>query len=101
MVGGKRDGACTPVRHRDHAGFGVKAALAIFLLQPIGQRRLLLDSERVERLAMAFLRGKAEPGDQFAVQPVGGPVARLIGAVAPDRSDSEPAGALPSRLPGP
>src|SRR3546814_12256035 len=58
------------------------------------------DVERVERLAISLQRGQTEPCDEFAVQPVGGPVGCLIRAVPPDRAELHPAGALPRRLPG-
>ena len=81
----KRAGAA--VRHGDDAGRRIEGVMPIFLLELIGQRRLLLDGKIVERLAIAVLGRKAQPGGEFAVQPVGRPVGRLVGAVAPDRTE--------------
>src|SRR3546814_7423121 len=62
MGGGQRDRAGAAVRHGDHARFGVEAVMPIFLLQSMGERRLLLDVEGVERLAIALSGREAQPG---------------------------------------
>src|SRR3546814_16087653 len=101
MIGGQGDGAGAAIRNGDRVRGGIKAVVPILLLQPVRQCRFLLDIERVERLAIAVLGRAAEPGGQFAVQPVGRPVGRLRGAAAPARARLHSAGALPPRLPGP
>src|SRR3546814_17372372 len=95
MIGGQGDGAGAAIRNGDRVRGGIKAVVPILLLQPVRLCRFLPDIERVERLAIAVLGREAEPGGQFAVQPLGGPVGRLIGAVSPDRSALHSAGALP------
>ncbi|MCY1346819.1 hypothetical protein D9M69_329150 [compost metagenome] len=76
----------------------VDLVAAVLLLQLEAQLRLgrfiQLGIVRAEFLA----RGDVEPGGQFAVQPVGAPVRRLVGAVAPDRAELHAADALPGLL---
>ena len=100
MAGNLGDGAGAPLRNRDHAGLRIQAVVPVFLLQRMGERRFLLEIERIERRAVFFRRRQPEPGRQLAVQPVRRPVGRLIGAMPPDRTQLHTAGALPGRLPG-
>ncbi|MNF85789.1 hypothetical protein D3C84_682000 [compost metagenome] len=59
---------------------------AVLAFELMAQQGLLIVIDNLIPLAISLLRRQVEPGEQFAVQPVGGPVRRLIGTVAPNRA---------------
>ena len=74
---------------------GVGAQLG---LQPRLQRGRLLGVEVVEGNAVAAARPRLGKPDGLAVEPVGGPVGRGVGAVAPDGAELLPADGAPDVL---
>ncbi|MCY1408331.1 hypothetical protein D9M71_236510 [compost metagenome] len=76
----------------------VHLVAAVLLLQLEAQLRLghLIQVGIVR--AVLFTGSNVEPGGEFAVQPVGAPVRRLVGTVAPDRAELHAADALPGLL---
>ena len=89
----------TPVGHRDHARLRIIGILAVFGRQTALQRGLGIGVQLGIVHAILFLGSQIQPGRQFTMQPVGGPVRRLIGTVPQDRPDRHPAGRLPGALP--
>ncbi|MNK94276.1 hypothetical protein D3C87_1144730 [compost metagenome] len=71
---------------------------AVLAFELMAQQGLLVVIDILISLGVILLRRQLQPGEQFAVQPVGGPVRRLIGTVTPDRAQLHAANALPGRL---
>ena len=60
--------------------------------------RLPVEGQRMRSRAPSRLGPDVEQRQRLAVQPVGRPVGRLVGAVAPDRAELLAAGGLPDLL---
>ena len=94
------DGFFAGVTDNHGAVFFDAAFVAVFVGQLGAQGGLLGNVQLFVFFTVAVLRGKIQPGDQLAVQPVGRPVRCLVCAVAENRADFHAAGGLPGRLAG-
>ena len=74
--------------------------VTVFVSQLRTQSRLLRNIQLFIVFAELSLCSEVQPGNQFAVQPVGSPVRSLISTVTQYRADLHTAGRLPSRLAG-
>jgi hypothetical protein len=83
---------------RDHAGCGIVGVAAHFFLQARVERGLLADLQAGIAGAVRLLRPYLAQRDGLAVQPVGRPVRRKIGAVPPDRAELLATGGQPGFL---
>ncbi|MNI40283.1 hypothetical protein D3C73_945000 [compost metagenome] len=93
---GFRDGLDASLTEHKRAIY--QPVAAILALELVAQQRLLVIIDLAVGLAETLLRPQVQPGEQFAVQPVGGPVGRLVGTVAPDRAHLHAADTLPGGL---
>ena len=86
------------VGNDQHAALGVVAVGAHFFLHACLHRCPIAHAERIERLAVALRAQLVDERGGLAMQPIRGPIGRLVGAVAPNRSDLLAARALPHLL---
>ena len=101
VIGGNTfDRADAVGRKGDLAGCLVVSILAERLLRVVMQRGLIALRKLVVGLAVFALCLLVEPAENLAVNPVSGPVRRLIRAVSPDRTDRHAANGLPGGLAG-
>ena len=91
-----RDRRCAILGEGDGFGGGVVGVGAHHALQPAAQGGLLFDRQlRIAGAAIVAAGPDIQDFDGFAMQPVGAPVGRDIGAMAPDRSQLHAAHRLP------
>ncbi|MNV23187.1 hypothetical protein D3C71_1141920 [compost metagenome] len=95
---GHRDRVGPHRGHRGHTRLGAVGVGAVLGLHAVAQHGLGGGVDVRKRLAVRALSGHVKPVEQLAVQPVGCPVGRLVGAVAPDGTQLHAAHRLPGGL---
>ncbi|MCY1223970.1 hypothetical protein D9M72_361100 [compost metagenome] len=92
------NGLRAALRHYQHVGGRIGGIAAVLGAQLFAQRGLRRRVKLRIGPAVGVLRGQLQPRGQFAVQPVSGPIRRLVGAVAPDGAQLHAAHGLPGGL---